>query len=71
MLEKNFNVEGSSQNKMEKVYAGTCYWGMQGSTHHIHKQITSFPLTLTLEAAEELLDSMTTWEMPYEYVSID
>lgn len=47
MLEKHFNGGGQgpevSHNKMEKVYAGTYYWGMQGSTSPIHKQVTLFP----------------------------
>lgn len=72
MLEKHFNGRGQVpeefHNKMERVYAGTYYWGTQGSIHHIHKQVTSFPLK---EAPEELLDPMTTWAMPYENVSTD
>ena len=72
MLKKHFNGGGQGPemfyNKMEKVYARMYCWEMQGSTHHIHKQVTLFPLK---EAPKELLDPMTTWAMPYEYVSTD
>lgn len=38
--------------------------GLRGGDSH--KQGASFPLGLTLELGEKLLDSIVTWAMPYK-----
>lgn len=46
-------------------------WGIQGDTHCLLKQATSFSLGLTLEPHEELLDPKITWVLLYEQISLE
>lgn len=64
MSEKHSNKEGSAR-KSSRI---KCKWfireyvtgRMQGGTHSIHEQVASFPLRVTLELPEEILDPIFT-----------
>lgn len=58
-------------NKMEMVHSGTCYVGMQRSSHRIQEQVVSFPLAPTLEPFEEPSDPLDTWVVSYEWLLTD
>ena len=39
---------------------------MQRGLYHTYAQEASFPLTMTLEPPEEILNPVSTWVVPYE-----